>query len=187
MAFPLLAIAKLLPLLSAVPDVVSALKSGNGAEAVGKVADVAMKVAGVDDPETAAEKIINDPALQLELQKTLSNERLQYAQLAVREKELDVEQVKSVNQTMQAEAGMKDEHWWRWGWRPFNGYVVGLASFVTTCGVLYLSYEALATKDLSALNALPVIVSSIAMVLAIPGAAVGITAWTRSKEKLTKP
>lgn len=184
MAFPFLAIAKLLPFLSAVPEVVNALKSGNPTEAVGKVADVAMRVAGVKDPETAAERIINDPALQLELQKTLANERLEYARLAVREQELDVEQVKSVNATMQSEAQMKGEHWFRWGWRPYNGYIVGTASLITVCGVLYLSYQAIVTKDLSTLNAIPVIVTAIATVLAIPGAAVGITAWTRGREKI---
>lgn len=88
--------------------------------------------------------------------------------------------IESVNKTMQAEAAAAaNENWWQKGWRPFNGYVIGVASFVSVVGVFYLAYLALAGKDPAALNILPSIVTSIAMVLAIPGAAVGITAWHR--------
>lgn len=92
----------------------------------------------------------------------------------------DSADIAAVNQTMQAEYENSDrENWWQKGWRPFNGYVVGFASLVTVAGVLWLSWLALSGKDMNALNAIPTIVSSIAMVLAIPGAAVGITAWHR--------
>jgi Holin of 3TMs, for gene-transfer release len=105
----------------------------------------------------------------------------------VEERKADSADLASVNATMQAEAtSSNNENWWQKGWRPFNGYVVGLASFVTTIGVLYLSYMAVFGKDPSALNAIPTIVSSIAMVLAIPGAAVGITAWHRGMMQRTQ-
>lgn len=98
----------------------------------------------------------------------------------VEQRKADSADMAAVNTTMAAEAAnSKDENWWQTGWRPFNGYVVGLASLVTVGGVLWLAYLALSGKDANALNAIPTIVSSVAMVLAIPGAAVGITAWHR--------
>jgi hypothetical protein len=42
-----------------------------------------MRVAGVTDPETAAEKIIADPNLQLQFQQSLIAERLEYARIEV--------------------------------------------------------------------------------------------------------
>lgn len=101
-------------------------------------------------------------------------------QAETEQRKADSADIAAVNTTMQAEAtSSQNESWYQKGWRPFNGYVVGAASLVTVFGVFWLSWIALSTKDMSALNAIPVIVSSIAMVLAIPGAAVGITAWHR--------
>jgi len=97
----------------------------------------------------------------------------------------DAAMVESVNATMRAEAAAPrtPEDWWQTGWRPFNGYVLGLASFVTVCGVLWISAQAIEARDFTAINAIPAIVAAIAMVLAIPGAAVGITAWHRGLMK----
>jgi hypothetical protein len=41
-------------------------------------------------------------------------------------------------------------------------------------------------KDENALNAIPTFVSSIAMVLAVPGAAVGIKAWHRGRAQIAE-
>ncbi len=101
-------------------------------------------------------------------------------QAEVEARKADSADLVAVNATMQAEAAASaSENWWQKGWRPFNGYVIGAASMLTVGGVLWLSFLALSGKDPAALNAIPTIVSSIAMVLAIPGAAVGITAWHR--------
>jgi hypothetical protein len=92
----------------------------------------------------------------------------------------DSADIAAVNATMSVEAAHSaSEEWYQKAWRPFNGFVIGLASLITVAGVLWLSWMALVAKDLNALNAIPTVVSSIAMVLAIPGAAVGITAWHR--------
>lgn len=90
----------------------------------------------------------------------------------VAQRDADVSDVGAVNATMIAESRTSAV-----GWRSFCGYVVGVASMITVAGVLYLAYLALSGKDPQALNAIPTIVSSIAMVLVIPGSAVGITAW----------
>lgn len=101
-------------------------------------------------------------------------------QAEIESRKADSADIAAVNETMRTESENSDkESWYQKGWRPFNGFVVGLASLLTVAGVLWLSWLALVVKDLNALNAIPTIVSSIAMVLAIPGAAVGITAWHR--------
>lgn len=108
-------------------------------------------------------------------------------QYEVDQRKADSADVASVNATMQSEAGASaSENWWQTGWRPFNGYVLGLASLITVGGVFYLAFLALSGKDANALNAIPTIVSSIAMVLAIPGAAVGITAWHRGRAQIAE-
>lgn len=112
---PLIALAfKLLPLMSAVPEVIDALKSGNATEAAGKVLDVAKRVTGMDDPEAAATAIINNPQLQLEFQKSLIAERVKYAELASAERLAQIE----VNKI---EAASDDKFKSRW--RPALGWV----------------------------------------------------------------
>lgn len=137
-----------------------------------------------DSPESILAKLTTSPeALQAarEFQARHEERMLELTTNAeIEARKADSSDIEQVNETMRYEAEHSDkENWWQTGWRPFNGYVIGLTSFVTVCGVLWLSWEALTGKDLNALNAIPTIVSSIAMVLAIPGAAVGITAWHR--------
>lgn len=124
-----------------------------------------------------ADAVAKAKQFELEHQEKLLEMAIQYE---VEQRKADSADLTSVNATMQAEAtSSANENWWQTGWRPFNGYVVGLAALVTVAGVFYLAFLALSGKDANALNAIPTIVSSIAMVLAIPGAAVGITAWHR--------
>lgn len=117
--------------------------------------------------------------------------RVQLLQMAynyeIEQRKADTADVAAVNTTMVAEAtNSASEEWYQKAWRPFNGFVVGFASLVTVAGVLWLSWLALVGKDMNALNAIPTIVSSIAMVLAIPGAAVGITAWHRGRAQIAE-
>jgi hypothetical protein len=108
-------------------------------------------------------------------------------QYEIDQRKADSADLAAVNTTMQAEAtNSANENWWQTGWRPFNGYVLGVASLITVCGVFYLAFLALSGKDANALNAIPTIVSSIAMVLAIPGAAVGIAAWHRGRAQIAE-
>lgn len=112
---PLIALAfKLAPFLTAVPEVIEALKSGNATEAASKVLDVAKKVTGMDDPDAAATAIINKPELQLEFQKALIAERIEYAKLATSERLAQIE----VNKI---EAASEDKFKSRW--RPALGWV----------------------------------------------------------------
>ena len=82
MALPLLALAaKLLPFVSMVPEVLRAFGSSKSADAAEKIVGVAKVITGKDDPEEAVEAVIKDPAMQLELQKVLSAERLEFAKI----------------------------------------------------------------------------------------------------------
>lgn len=71
----------------------------------------------------------------------------------------------------------KDDTWYQKAWRPINGFAVAAGSFVGTVAVCLLALQALYLHDTAALNVIPQLASSIALILAVPGAAVGIAAW----------
>jgi hypothetical protein len=92
----------------------------------------------------------------------------------------DSADIAAVNTTMTAEAAnASSENWWQKGWRPLNGYVVGLTSAFSVLFVCYLTYLGVVGHDAGALAAIPSVASTIAEILVIPGAAAGITAWHR--------
>lgn len=94
--------------------------------------------------------------------------------------EADTAQVVAVNSTMQTEnSNSANEAWYQKAWRPFNGFVVGIASLVAVVGVFLLLYDGIQNKDAAAIGAIPAVAMAVAAILAIPGAAVGITAWHR--------
>lgn len=116
------------------------------------------------------------------VQKAAAEKELREIDVQEEAKALDAEvaQMQSVNATMQAElANSQNENWWQKGWRPFNGYVVGAGSMfgvIATCGLLY---EGIVNNNPQAIQAIAAVGISIAGILSIPGAAVGITAWHR--------
>lgn len=88
--------------------------------------------------------------------------------------------LQAVNTTMQAEAAnAANENWFQKGWRPFNGYVVGIASLAAVLGTMWAFYEALAHGKADLLAQVPSMATAVSLILAVPGAAVGITAWHR--------
>jgi hypothetical protein len=88
MALPLLALAaKLLPFASAIPEVMRAFGSDKSADAAEKIVSVAQVLTGEKSPEAAVNKIIADPALQLQYQQMLSSERLKFAEMEYQDKQ----------------------------------------------------------------------------------------------------
>lgn len=88
MALPILALAaKLLPFAAVIPDVMRAFGSDKSAEAADAMVRVARVVTGESDGETAANRIINDPALQLQYQQMLSGERIKFSEMAYQDKQ----------------------------------------------------------------------------------------------------
>jgi roadblock/LC7 domain-containing protein len=101
------------------------------------------------------------------------------------QRKADAADLAAINATMQAEVAQSaNEAWYQRAWRPFNGFVVGIASLVAVVFTCYLFYLAIVQKDTAALGIVPQLATSIAMILAVPGAAVGITAWTRGKAQV---
>ena len=102
----------------------------------------------------------------------------------------DVSALIAVNATMQAEANNNaNEEWYQKAWRPLNGFCVAIGSFVGVVASCVLFAFGIYAKDPNAISAIPQLAASLSMILAIPGAAVGITAWHRGKlqrEEITK-
>lgn len=100
---------------------------------------------------------------------------------------VDLEAIKTVNATMQVELlNSANEAWYQKAWRPANGFAVAAGSYTGVVFTCILFSQAIYYKDLTALNAIPQLAMALAAILAVPGAAVGITAWKRSVEKLEK-
>lgn len=98
----------------------------------------------------------------------------------------DSSDLAAVNVTMQEEAkASASENWWQKGWRPANGYVLALASFVAVVFVCFLFWQAMTLKEAASIATVcamvPQLAMAIAAILAVPGAAVGITAWHRGR------
>jgi hypothetical protein len=94
--------------------------------------------------------------------------------------QFDLDQIKTVNETIRVELqNSANEAWYQKAWRPACGFSVALGSFLGVIGTCYLSYKGIILKDANAMVAIPALATSIATILAIPGAAVGIAAWHR--------
>ena len=99
----------------------------------------------------------------------------------------DSADVAAVNTTMQAEVtNSANETWYQKGWRPANGFVVALGSLFATVAVCWLFYVSIKTNNANALAAIPGVTFAVASILAVPGAAVGITAWHRGKLQIAQ-
>lgn len=129
----------------------------------GSLVHTLMRAVTGDGPETPIEKVAAkieaDPKLFLELQtKAMDHE--------ARMEEIKAKKLATVNTTMQAES--KSEHWPQWLWRPFNGFLFGLA-VVLIYFVLPLAGEE---------------IPSVPQWIWIGwGAILGVTTWDRGKEK----
>lgn len=139
-------------------------------------------------PEAIATALDTPEARQkaFEFQATHTERMLELTTKAeIADRQADSADIASVNATMIAELqnSANEDRVQRW-WRPFNGYVVGAGSFISVVGVLVLFYAALTRPELgmnvaTVINVIPQLAMAVATILAVPGAAVGITAWHR--------
>jgi Holin of 3TMs, for gene-transfer release len=113
-----------------------------------------------------------------------SETQLKLEQIAVQLEQVEQQLPLAVNQTMQAEA--KSEHWPQYSWRPFWGFISGLAFAFVVGLCCYLGYQAVGGGQPEALAMIPQLVSSFAALFAIPGAILGVSAWHRGKEKIER-
>lgn len=165
----------------------------------GAAGELIAKALGVEaKPEIVSEALKKDPLAAIKLAELASAERVKLQELAEQhfaevqklaglELQAELDQVKSVNETMREELkNSANEDWYQKAWRPFNGFVVGLGSLAAVLFTCYLFYKALVEHQAQAFMVVPELAASITMILAVPGAAVGITAWGRNKLKMQK-
>ena len=149
-----------------------------------KVVDVARAVTGQPSGSEALAAIQQNPDLALKLEQEAHRHAEEIARMRqaseLAELEADKAALQTVNATMQAEiANSASEAWYQKGWRPFNGFCVGAGAFVGVVFTCVLFYRAIVGRDATALNVLPQLAFSLASILSIPGAAVGIASWHR--------
>lgn len=138
----------------------------------GLVAGLVTEALGLDsgEPDAVVAAIQADPQAMINLKSLEYQHREKLAGLALDAAKLETEsamtQIKSVNATMQVEAA--SEHWPQYSWRPFNGFLFGIA--------VVLIYFILP------LNGKPV--PSVPEFIWLGwGAILGVTTWDRGKAK----
>jgi len=158
------AVAKVAPLL------------GSALGPLGSVAGVLISSAlGVEnEPDKIMQAIEADPQAALKLREVESNNQLALQQAVIQAGTARIaeqtKQILSVNTTMQAEVSHGGFSGF---WRPYWGVISGTAFGVVAVAVLGGKPEALAM--------IPQLISAIAMLFAIPGAILGVTAYQRGK------
>jgi hypothetical protein len=94
--------------------------------------------------------------------------------------QLDLAAIESVNATIRVELeNSHKEAWYQKAWRPACGFAVALGSFSGVVGTIILLILGIFYGKPEAIAAIPQLAMAIAAILAVPGAAVGITAWKR--------
>ena len=164
------------------PMIAGFLGGSKASDIAAHVVGIAQAVTGSATPESALSAIQADPTLALQFQTKVVESKVQMDQIASDDTKAqitaDAQQVSDVNATMRAEdAASASMTPFQKNWRAFNGYVVGLGSFVAICATCYLFWKGIVQKDSNAINTIPQLAMAITMILAVPGAAVGITAW----------
>jgi len=135
-----------------------------GAGVAGRLISAALGVENTPDAIHNAIKTDPDAAIKL-AQVEADNRALLQQQLLSAE----TLRIQSVNKTMQAEAA--SEHWMQWSWRPFNGYLFGIA---VVCIYFILPILELDIPDINP------------MVWTMWGGVLGVTAWHRGPTKPAK-
>lgn len=165
--------------------------SDKDSDVAAKVVGIAQTITGKNTPDDALSAVQTDPAMALKLQQEIDrhieavakiDQTLPLAQMGA-----DAQALQAVNTTMQQEAiSSEHENNFQKGWRAFNGYVVGLGSLIGVVFTCYLFYLAVIGHDTTAMSALPQLITALAWLLGIPGAAVGIKAWHDGKAIVEK-
>jgi hypothetical protein len=165
-------------LISIAPSIAKWIGGDKAEETATKIVGIAQAVTGkAGDPQGAVDAIKADPALAMQFQQALMAFELESEREETR-------RLLSINETMRAES--QSEHWPQWSWRPFWGFVSG-AAFGAVCVLCcLLGFKAVESKDMTALNMIPQLIASFAMLFGIPGAILGVASWKRGQQKIEK-
>lgn len=168
-----------------VPDIVKWVTGDDKDEAIAnKVIDVAKSITGAETPDQALSAIQSDPSMALEYKKALLADAHVKDKLELERYKEDTKRLQIVNSTMQKEG--ESENWWTSGWRPFIGFITGIAFLGTVIMVGIIAYQAIESNNISSINMIPSLVFNMTTLFSIPGAILGISAHHRGAEKRTK-
>ena len=156
-----------------------------GGAAIGAALAAAL---GAKTPEEVMEKLQSSDEAKLIAQQFQSQHEERILTLLLdaekAERSADTAELSAVNETIREELrNSANETWYQKAWRPANGFCVAIGSFVGVVFTCYLFYLGIIEKDLTAINAVPQLATALALILGIPGAAVGIASWHRGKQK----
>ena len=156
----------------------------NDADKADKVLNIVKRVTGIDSTEDAISVLRDRPDLLVQLKESVMAHQIEMA----RE---NTKRIESVNRTMQSEG--KSEHWMQWSWRPFNGFLFGLTLFlnyvVPSIANILLAIMHVTDKVPDGLMFIDIVrtvpIGVIPEFVLVSWAAIlGVTSWTRGKEKL---
>jgi len=166
--------------LASIAPILGGAVGGPGGAAIGSLISNMFGGKPDDSPEQLARLIEADPQAAVKLKELEYTHKVDLERLIIqgRSNELahETSQVESVNATMRTEAVSGDA--WQRRWRPFWGYISGVAFFIQTVALIYVMIAVPATA--------PAIISSIASLQvfwSVPLAVLGISAYQRGKEK----
>lgn len=158
---------------------------GPAGATVGAAVAKAIGVSSAASPSVLDTVISLDSDAIYKLRALESSERIRMEELTnaakASESSAELETLKTINETMQAEA--KSEHWVQFSWRPFIGFAFGLAFLVVAGLCCLIAWDAVQAKDLSSINMIPQLVFAFSALFAIPAAVLGVAAWRRNLEK----
>jgi len=97
---------------------------------------------------------------------------------------IESDNLRVINETMRGEA--KSEHWIVYSWRPFIGYITGIAFFAVCLFVCWLTYKAISSGNMNAMQMIPQVIFNFTTLFAIPGGILGLASHHRGKEKRLK-
>ncbi len=166
------------------PILGTALGGPAGGAALAAISNAVLGKRDGTEAEVAAAVAGGNPDTYLQLRRAEHDFLVKMKEQDVKLEEIYSGDVVQVNQTMREEA--KSEHWLQYAWRPIWGLVSAAAFFVVCCFVGYLSYLAVSGKDPAAINMIPGLVSSFALLFGIPGAILGVASWHRGMMKREK-
>lgn len=147
---------------------------GPGGGAIGTLVASAL---GCDaEPQAVATAIDADTAqAAIALRAVQENNRAELERLIITS---ETQIVLAVNKTMQVEAKSKGLSAI---WRPLWGIISAGAFALLIIGIIILAWKAIESKDINALNMIPLLVGACVGLFSIPGAILGVTAWHRGK------
>jgi hypothetical protein len=175
------------------PWLVTGLTSGP----VGLAAKAAVTLAGAlgldssSNVSSALTSLIPTPEQRNALAQAENTFKLQMLQAGYTDiealKKMDLDQVAAVNATIVAELqNSKQETWLQKSWRPLCGMSVAVGSFSCVILAMVAYTAAIFFHDVEIVSKLPDAVTSISLILAVPGAAVGIMAWHKGAQEVAQ-